>query len=429
LCLVTFQGFTQRNGKLETKITDYASRYRKLAKNAGAVFSLRLVQRLCGIATTYFVVRALDQTLFGQYQFILTCLSLFAIFTLPGLNNSIAQSVARGFSGVYRQAVPRSLLCGLTGVVLLAGLGVYYRVYQPGPLVIGFFVAAGMFLFAFGLVQWKAVKGGNEDFVGILRLEGLAAVVQATLIILVVSIRPGNLLVPLVIYLGVQALLNILLTRATWRKISRDAPAEPGSLSYGTRITLYSAFNTVANHVDKLLVFFVLSPSSLAIFVAAERIPELTKGAVQDFAAVMGPRFARSSRYTRGLDNKLRLIGGMTSTLIVIMAFTVMPWLVTLIFGDTYRESIPYAQALMCSVAIGNVSTLRYRYVSSKLDKSSARLINIIMSVTRIAASAILVPLFGLTGAIISAFIYRITMSVIVHIVIRNRYLDAQTDD
>jgi len=414
---------------LETKIANIVSRYGTLAKNAGAVFSLRIVQRICGIATTYFVVRALDTTMFGQYHFILTCLSLFAIFTLPGLNSSISQSVARGFPGVYRQAIPRSLLCGLAGVILLAGFGVYYRVFQPSPLANGFFVAAGLFLFAFGLVQWKAVKGGKEDFVGIMRLEGVAAVVQATVIILVVSVRPGNLLVPLVIYLGVQALLNILLTRVTWKNIPRDAPVEPGSLSYGTRITLYSAFNTVANHVDKLLVFFVLSPASLAIFVAAERIPELTKGAVQDFAAVMGPRFARSDQYTKGLDNKLRLIGASTGILIVVMAFTLMPWLVVLIFGDTYRDSIPYAQALMCSVAIGNVSTLRYRYVSSKLDKSSARLINIIMSVTRIAASAILVPLFGLTGAVVSAFIYRIAMAVIVHIVIRNRYLGTQTDD
>jgi O-antigen/teichoic acid export membrane protein len=230
-------------------------------------------------------------------------------------------------------------------------------------------------------------------------------------------------IVPLSVLLGFQAGLNLLLTWSTSRGIPASASSEAGSISYGTRTTFYSAFNTLANQTDKLLVFYFLSPASLAIYYAAERIPELTKGLVQDAAAVMAPRFAKRDRYTTELDRNLRIMGLLVGVAILILAFAILPWAVTILFGDAYNDSIPYAQALMCSVAIGNVATLRYRYVASKLDEASARIVNVGMSVVRIAASVVLVPLYGILGAVISAFIYRITMVMIVHAIIKKRYL------
>lgn len=400
-------------------------RYRSLARNAAFVFSLRLLQRLLRILALYFVVRALSRDTFGEYQFVLSCLSLSVIFTLPGLNNSVMQSVARGFQGVYRRAVPRALASSLIGSVLLGGLSAYYWSSGRGELGGGLLLGACLFPLAYGLEQWRSFKSGGEDFAGLFRVEGLAALVLAVLMVSAVTRMPGRLLVPLVVLLGVQTGLNLLMTASTLRAVPRDAPGESGSLAYGTRTTFYSAFNTLANQVDKLLVFYFLSPASLAVFYAAERIPELTKGVVQDVAAVMAPRFAKRARYTLDLDRILRVMGLIAGAVIVAAAFLVLPWVVSALFGDAYDASIPYAKALMCSIAIGNVATLRYRYVASKLDEASSRNVNIGMSLTRVAASLILVPLYGLLGAVISAFVYRIVMTVIVHVVVKRRYLDA----
>lgn len=405
--------------------TGVLDRYRALARNAAFVFGLRLLQRSLRIVALYFVVRALSRETFGEYQFVLSCLALSAIFTLPGLNNSVMQSVARGFPGIYRRAVPRALAASLIGSALLGGMAAYYLASGRGELGGGLLLGACLFPLAYGLEQWKSYKSGGEDFAGLFRVEGLAAVVLAVLMVAAVTRMPGPLLVPLVVLLGVQTGLNLVMTSATLREVPRDAPGESGSVAYGTRTTFYSAFNTLANQADKLLIFYFLSPASLAVFYAAERIPELTKGVVQDVAAVMAPRFAKRARYTRDLDRILRTMGLVAGAIIVAAAFLVLPWVVSTLFGDAYEASIPYAQALMCSIAIGNVATLRYRYVASKLDEASSRNVNIGMSLTRVAASLILVPLYGLLGAVISAFIYRIAMTAIVHVVVKRRYLDA----
>jgi glycosyltransferase involved in cell wall biosynthesis len=398
-----------------------------MAKNAGFLFALRGVQMLLRLAMMYFVVRALTEVQFGQYQFILSCMALLTISSLPGLNNSIMQSVARGFPGTYRKAVPRALLASLAGSAVLLGLAAAYRFRGAAELPSGLALAAAFFPLAYGLEQWKSLRSGAEDFAGIFRLEGTGVVVLAIVMIAAVLRWPGAVIVPLAALLGVQAGLNLTLTRMALARIPRDAPFEPGAVAYGIRMTVYSAFNILANQVDKILIYAFLSPAALAIFVAAERLPELTKNAVQDVSTVLAPRFAKRSAYTRELDAGLRKAGMLTGVLVVAIAFTVLPWLIRLVFGQSYDDAVPYGQALMCSIAIGNVSTLRYRYVASKLHHVGPRTINIVMSAARIVASLILVPLFGMLGAVISAFVYRIVMTITVDIVVRRQYLETRT--
>ena len=394
-----------------------------VAKNVGLLFTLRALQMLLRLAMLYIVVRALDKTQFGQYQYILSYLALFTVFALPGMNTALLQSVARGFSGTYRRAVPRALLGSLVGSAILLGFSVYHRHRGTPELPAGFLLAAVLFPFAYALDQWKSLRSGKEDFAGILRLEGVGFVVLAVLMIGAVTRWPGRVIVPLAVLMGVQAALNLWVSARALAHIPRGAPAETGALGYGARMSLYLALNTAANQVDKVLIFSFLSPESLAVFVAAERIPEMAKNAVQDLAAALAPRFAKRSAYTIDLDRTLRWLGIATGAVLVLVAFTLLPWVVRLVFGATYDSSIPYAQALMCTIAIGNTATLRFKYITSQLDDAGPRIVNLVMSATRIVASLILVPLYGIVGAVISAFIYRIVMTAIVQVVIQRRFL------
>jgi O-antigen/teichoic acid export membrane protein len=246
---------------------------------------------------------------------------------------------------------------------------------------------------------------------------------MTVLMIGAVTAYPGTLLAPLAVVFGVQAGLNLLLTRSALRNVPSNAPAEAGTVSHGTKTTFFSAFSILAKQLDKVLIFLLLSPASLGLFVAAERIPELLKGQFQDLAAVLAPRFAKRARYTNSLDRLLRTAGLITSGVTVLTAFTVLPYAIRFVFGEAYVAAIPYSQALMCSTAIGNASILRLRYVTSKFDVESPRVVEILTSATRIIASLVLVPLLGLLGAVISAFAYRVAMTVVVHIVIKKNYL------
>jgi O-antigen/teichoic acid export membrane protein len=94
-----------------------------------------------------------------------------------------------------------------------------------------------------------------------------------------------------------------------------------------------------------------------------------------------------------------------------------------LVFGHSYQESIIYAQILMCAVAVRNIATLRFRFIRSQLDTVSYKSVLIYSSAGRIVASLILVPIFGLMGAVASVFAHRFVLSAIIAHSIKTRYL------
>jgi O-antigen/teichoic acid export membrane protein len=169
-------------------------------------------------------------------------------------------------------------------------------------------------------------------------------------------------------------------------------------------------------------VFSFLSPAALAVYVAAARLPELLSGAMQDVAAVLAPRLAKHGSYSKRIDRIFSMMAMGYGLVVITIAFLLVPLIVPFLYGNNYADSIPYAQALTCSVAIGFQADLRFRFVRSQIDARGFRDITLASSAIRLIAFMILVPLFGVPGAVVGMFIYRIALIVIVRTVI-NRHL------
>jgi len=396
--------------------------YALIVKNTGLLFVLQVVQRLLGLMTTYFVVRALSQEGFGSYQFVLTVVGVVSIFGLPGINNAVMQSVARGYRGTYRVSIRPALLCSLIGSFLLVCVGCWYYFMSDNELGSSFFLATMVFPLTYGLMQWQGLRTGLEDFSGVVKLTGAAAIATSLLLIGTVVFVTNEIAVLVIIILAVQAMLNLVGTAKSFRVVKRDEPAEKGSIRYGLVTTAYMVFGHVAIYADKLLIYAFMTPASLAIFVAAERIPEIVKSLVKNVGGALAPRFARHRHYTRRVDRAIWVFSIVAGLAIVVFAFTLLPWIVVSIYGDGYRDAVPYAQVLMCSVAIANSVPLRARWIRSQQDAAGFRDVNAVIAICRIAASAVLIPLFGLKGAVISAVLARITGMVTIHIVMKRRY-------
>jgi O-antigen/teichoic acid export membrane protein len=396
--------------------------YSSLAKNTLLLFCLRGIQKLLGLIVIYVLVRALDQESFGEYNLVLTCVSLCSLFALPGLKNAVMQSIARKHPGTYRAAVPLGFFSSFIGSAILLVAGLWYWVHDNQELGIAFVICALIFPFAEGITQWRGFKTGQEDFKGIVRLEAFAIAARNLLIILAILLVPGSIILPLAIFFGVAAAQNIIQTYITSRSVSSQSLAEEGSLSYGFKLSLYKGFDTVATQLDRFLIFFLLSPVSLALFVAALKVPELIKGLIIDIAVVLGPRFAKHKSYKAHIDKALKIFSLVVGATIVTIAFTILPRLFILIFGESYSEAIPYAQALMCSYAISNNAQFKVRFIKSQLDSKSVREISIVMALSRIILSVCLIPTLGLLGAVISIFSVRVINTLTINFIMKKRY-------
>lgn len=393
-----------------------------LYHGVASISLLRFIQLGMGLAATYFLARSMNRDAFGEYNMVLNTVGIMTIFALSGLNNSLMQAVARGYTGTYRVTVPIAFGSSFLGSVVLLGMSVWYFAQGQAQIGQGLLIGAALFPFAHGLVQWKSVITGSGRFGQLLTHDGLASVMMYGLIILSVQRYPGRYAIPIVLTLLVPAVYNIAMTAAKLQQIPPDAAVEEQNVRYGIKTTLYSGLGAIGSNIDRVLLFWFMSPVALAVFVAASRVPDLLGGAMQDVAAVLAPRLAKHEFYTKRVDRIFGVLSLLYGAVIVLFAFTAMPFFVIFLFGSDYADAIPYAQALTCSVAIGYLANLRFRFIRSKIDARGFRDITLISSAVRLVAFLLLVPTFGLVGAVIATFIYRLALMNVVRIVIRRHY-------
>jgi O-antigen/teichoic acid export membrane protein len=403
---------------LEVLSSDRLALYHGMA----SIFLLRFIQLGMGLTATYFLARSMSKDVFGEYNMVLNMVGILTIFSLSGLNNSIMQAVARGYTGTYRATVPIAFGSSFLGSTTLLGAGTWYWMQGQAQLGQGLLVAAVLFPFAHGLVQWKSVVTGSGKFGQLLIHDGLTSILSSGLIIAAVLKYRGQYVIPIILALIVPAIYNVVLTVAKYRQIPADAPVEKENFLYGIKTTFYSGLGAIGTNLDRVLLFFFLSPAALAVFVAAGRIPDLLSGTMQDVSAVLAPRMAKHESYTKQLDRIFGVLSLTYGIVIVLFGFTGMPYVVTFLFGNNYTDAIPYAQALTCSVAIGHLANLRFRYIRSKIDARGFRDVTLISSAVRLGAFLLLVPPFGLVGAVISTFIYRLALMGVVRVVIKRHY-------
>lgn len=393
-----------------------------LYQGAASLILLRTVQLSAGLVATYFLARSMSKDAFGEYNMVLNVIGLLTIFSLSGLNNSIVQAVARGYVGTYRAIVPIAFLSSCGGSAILLALSGWYYVSGHLPLAMGLLVSSFLFPFTHGLLQWKGVLVGNANFGRLLIHDGATSLMTYGLIVGVVILYPGQYVLAIIASLLVPGAYNAALTVVSYQRIPVDAPVEPCNVQYGIETTVFSGLGAIGVNLDRLLLFVFLSPAALAVFVAAGRIPELMSGGMQDLSAVLAPRLAKYQHYTKRLDRIFRILSVIYGGGVVLLAFTAVPHLVVFIFGDTYADAIPYAQALTCSVAIGFLANLRFRYIRSRIDAHGFRNITLISSAARLVAFMVLVPLLGLWGAVVGMFIYRLALMYVVSSMIKRHY-------
>jgi O-antigen/teichoic acid export membrane protein len=393
-----------------------------LMKNCVYMLAFRALQVLAALGAYYFIVRALSKDNFGEYHYILSVVNIVSIVSLKDMNNAVMQSIARGFLGTYRKSIFIALASNSVGSMALFAFSGWHFCHDEFELATGFLIAAVFFPFVHGLLQWHSIQIGKEDFIKNLTHKGGELFLMYGLIIAGVILMPGTLLIPLLFTLLIPALHNGFMTIISYRSVPNDSPVEDGSITYGVKTTIYSAANIISMHLDKLLLLFFLSPAAVASFVAADRIAELFRNITTDISVILSPKFAKYDHYTRQLDQYLKLFVFTFGVATIAFAFTLLPPLMLFLFSDNYADAIPYAQALLCSVTIGNMATLRFRFIRSKIDTKSHRTVLISTSLARILTSLILIPLFGVAGAVASAFLYRIYMTVVVNIMIKKNY-------
>ncbi len=398
-----------------------------MSKGAPILISRRVLQIVFGLLTFAVLARSLTKEQFAIYSLVFGYIAVLRLTTFPGLGSAIGQAFARGFQGEFRQAVKISLAGSLLGLVVLL-CGAWWH-YHTGRVETGRTLLIASFLFPFvtGLMFWRNAAVGSEYYMILLWFDTLSAGLKCGSVVVCAYLFPMNLTPVMIAALAAPASVNILATISQVKEIYvKNMACEKGTIKYGLWVTIFQIPSTIVQQLDKVVLFYFISPEALAIYAVALRIPELARGFTGEANATLGPLFAREKKYTRGIHQFSFKLFIFYLSLAVIGAIFVVPYLLPILAGSKYAASIRYAQFMTVGVALGFLGDIRFRYIKSHLHRKNYFIVTFSKALFDGLIIIGFAYYFGLAGIVAAYVLKNLVFSLITTLVIRFNYLNGQ---
>ncbi len=153
-----------------------------------------------------------------------------------------------------------------------------------------------------------------------------------------------------------------------------------------------------AAYLDKILLFNFIGPSQLAVYSFAQLLPEQVQTILGNISALALPKFAPKSREEIRMNimkkiKKLFFLAGAVMALYII----IVPYFYRIFFPQ-YLNAVPYSQVMIFSLIAFPISLLGTTF-EAKMMKKELYLIKL-KSFARVMFMAVLIPFYGIWGAI-----------------------------
>jgi O-antigen/teichoic acid export membrane protein len=381
------------------------------------VFFLKINQNLLSFIFLITLTHKVSQEFVGEFYIVLAGVGMASFFTFLGIPGTIIQSIARGYHGTFRKLIPFRLIGGLAGSIAIS----IFALTFPEESIIKntLLIAALTFPLSHGLSIWEDYYSGLGNFKFISISKTIYFIVTYSVMIIMITMHEISMIFLIAVMYSFLAIINTIISLRILTNISPKLKAEPKSKSYFIKTSLYSIFNLLGNHIDKFLILYFLSAESVAIYIIAERLSEMIKRYTQSMSATLIPKLANHKRLTKNINFKINIFSIFFTIGILIVIFLIIPWFVPLAFTNAYADSVFYSQLLCGTIIIGQFATTKITFITSNFYHSDLKTLTMVSNFIRIISSLILIPSFGILGAIASTALYRLSTSLVMSILIK----------
>jgi O-antigen/teichoic acid export membrane protein len=348
----------------------------------------------------------LDKEVYGTYKFVLAVFSFLSISTLSGMGISIARAVAQNREGFVRDAIYSKIKWGLVGSAGSLVLSLYYY-FQNNLGLAGIFIIVAFFVpFAETFADYQFYLQGKKDF----KTQAVLRILQRALIsiaVIAVILFFKNIYAIIFTYLFSFSIANYLAYKKAIHIHPPNQVSDPNSLSYGYHLSFMSVLRMGATHLDKILLFHFVGPALLAVYFFAIAIPQELTSLFAQINNLAFPKFAEK----HGDETKkalLEKIGKFLSVLVIPVAVYILiaPYLFDFFFPQ-YTDAVFYSQLFVVNILFVPFGLIT-QFFSGRGNTRILYFINIAEPIFLIILFIVLLPWFGVLGAISAIFIKNI---------------------
>lgn len=382
------------------------------------------------VAVSIIYARYLSKEAYGSYRYILGIFGMLGIFALPGMSTSIVRSIARGYEGTFRVASRLIFISCFAVTIIGVSIAAYFFLTNKIGLGLGVLIVATATPFAEGLGNWRAYYEGKQLFYEKTKwiifgniLHGVAMACTIFIIYFTnLGIGSGIALLALV-HSITTALPNIVLHQKLVRSMPRDSTIESGALWYGIHSSVAGIPSTIAYSIDSFLLYSFLGPASVAVYSFAIAPIEQLKALINSVADVAFPRLSLTMATEKGkksIQQTLiqKILRASVITLLIVAAYIMLaPFLFSILFPQ-YLDAVLPSQIFSLSLILIPMSILD-KTLKAEGNITKIYIYNIISPTILIGALVILIPFYGIWGAIIGRIAGRITNFLFLYILFK----------
>ncbi len=359
---------------------------------------------ISGLALSVAFANLVPKEVFGTYKFILSIAGIIGAFTLTGMGIAITQAVSRGFEGSLEEGFKKQLKWSVL-ILFISFSGAAYYFFNKNTTLALSLIVIGIFQPLFSAyVLYSSFLNGKRDFKTNSIYNIVRSLIPAIVIIIVILFFPENVALIILVYFLAITLPVIFYYKRTVAKHKHNHVTDKNTVPFAEHLSVMGILSTVANYIDKILIFHFLGAVQLAIYVFATAIPLELKNFNKILATLVLPKLSNKSmpELRKTLPRKA-ILSLMISFIVVISYILIAPYIYQLLFPQ-YLESILYSQ-VFALILLFTPSILFGQTLVAHMRKSQLYALKIITPSIRIISIIILLPLYGIWGVVSSILI------------------------
>ncbi len=349
----------------------------------------------------------LPKDVFGNYRFVLSLAAIIGCFSLTGLHLAIIRDVSRGVHNLLRDGFKTQLRWGLIVFVLSLCVSLYYFFKQNESLGQSLLIM-GIFLpIISSSIIYTSFWEGKKDYKKIAIFSIITTLVYSGTLLIVIHYTTS---IPVLVfsYFATQAGCAYLFYKISLKSDTSESAKSQEmtntTMNFGKHLSLLNILSTLAAQLDKILVFKYLGASQLAVYVLSQIPLSHTRAIFKQIAQTAYPKYsARTISDIRSTIYHKMFLFTIPLVLVVLMYILLAPYFFNLFFPK-YTDAILYSQVAMISLIFFQKKLVAYTALAHA-SKKQLYLMSIFSSIFKISLLLILLPHFGIWGAIYAEII------------------------
>lgn len=198
--------------------------------------------------------------------------------------------------------------------------------------------------------------------------------------------------------------LAVVVRRVGWPRLFHDTPPASDILAQCSWLFAVDLTVLIHSRVDEWMLASLRSFGEVAGFAAAYKLVEVSRSAIRPVTLVLFPHFAtavKANAWAQLRVDSARTLAGtaLFSVLVAVFVYLIAPWIVPMLFGREYPESVAITRVLFIATPalfVGFVATTIC--MSMRLEKLVATFSVAVIAIN-FALNLLIIPRWGALGA------------------------------